>query len=42
MQGNANYNLGGSMLDAAPYTLNGRVREERTNTARKEPKELSW
>jgi hypothetical protein len=28
IQGNANYNLGGSMFDAAPYTLNGRVREE--------------
>jgi len=28
LQGNANYNLGGSMFDAAPYTLNGRVREE--------------
>ena len=28
MQGNANYNLGGSMFDAAPYPLNGRVREE--------------
>ena len=28
IQGNANYNIGGSMLDAAPYTLNGRVREE--------------
>ncbi len=28
IQGNANYNLGGSMFDAAPYTLNGRAREE--------------
>ena len=28
MQANANYNLGGSMFDAAPYTLNGRVREQ--------------
>ena len=28
IQGNANYNLGGSMFDAAPYPLNGRVREE--------------
>ena len=28
LQGNANYNLGGSMFDAAPYTLNGRVREQ--------------
>ncbi len=28
MQGNGNYNLGGSMFDAAPYPLNGRVREE--------------
>ena len=28
IQGNANYNLGGSMFNAAPYTLNGRVREE--------------
>jgi hypothetical protein len=28
MQGNANYNLGGSMFDAAPYPLNGRVRQE--------------
>ena len=28
IQGNANYNLGGSMFDAAAYPLNGRVREE--------------
>ena len=28
IQGNANYTLGGSMFDAAPYPLNGRVREE--------------
>ena len=28
LQGNANYTLGGSMFDAAPYTLNGRPREE--------------
>jgi hypothetical protein len=28
MQGNGNYNLGGSMFDASPYPLNGRVREE--------------
>ncbi|HEY7501946.1 MAG TPA: TonB-dependent receptor [Vicinamibacterales bacterium] len=28
MQGNANYNLGGSMFDAAPYPLNGRARLE--------------
>ena len=28
LQGNANYNLGGSMFDAAAYPLNGRVREE--------------
>ena len=28
IQGNANYNLGGSMFDAAPYPLNGRVRAE--------------
>jgi hypothetical protein len=28
LQGNANYNLGGSMFNAAPYPLNGRVREE--------------
>ena len=28
IQGNANYNLGGSMFDAALYPLNGRVREE--------------
>jgi hypothetical protein len=28
LQGNGNYNLGGSMFDAAPYPLNGRVREE--------------
>jgi hypothetical protein len=28
MQGNANYNLGGSMFDASPYPLNGRVQDE--------------
>jgi hypothetical protein len=28
IQGNANYTLGGSMFDAAPYPLNGRVREQ--------------
>jgi trimeric autotransporter adhesin len=28
MQGNTTYNLGGSMFDASPYPLNGRVREE--------------
>ena len=28
MQGTANYTLGGSMFDAAPYPLNGRVREQ--------------
>jgi hypothetical protein len=28
IQGNANYNLGGSMFDAAPYPLNGRARQE--------------
>ena len=28
LQGNGNYNLGGSMFDAAPYPLNGRVREQ--------------
>jgi hypothetical protein len=28
LQGTGNYNLGGSMFDAAPYPLNGRVREE--------------
>jgi hypothetical protein len=28
IQGNANYNLGGSMFDAAAYPLHGRVREE--------------
>ena len=28
IQGSANYNLGGSMFDAAAYPLNGRVREE--------------
>ena len=28
IQGNANYNLGGSMFDATPYPLNGRVRQE--------------
>ncbi len=28
LQGNANYTLGGAMFDAAPYPLNGRVREE--------------
>jgi hypothetical protein len=28
MQGTGNYNLGGSMFDAAPYPLNGRVRTQ--------------
>jgi trimeric autotransporter adhesin len=28
LQGNGNYNLGGAMFDAAPYPLNGNVREE--------------
>jgi trimeric autotransporter adhesin len=28
VQGTGNYNLGGSMFDAAPYPLNGRVREQ--------------
>ncbi len=28
IQGNANYTLGGSMLDAAPFPLNGRAREQ--------------
>lgn len=28
LQGNANYTLGGSMFDAAPYALNGRARQQ--------------
>ena len=28
LQGNANYNLGGSFFDSAPYPLNGRVSEQ--------------
>ncbi len=28
LQGNANYNLGGSFFDSAPYPLNGREREQ--------------